>query len=265
MRLTVIGCTGSMSGPDAAASSYLVQAEGPGADGAERTWSVILDLGPGAMGQMLNHVDPRDIDAIAVSHLHADHMVDLIGMQVYRRWHPDGPLPPVDVVGTPGGMERTRAVGGDGEDEDYADVLTFRDLTPGTPFTVGPLTIDVFPAWHPVPAFGIRVTGPSDDDSARRVTLGYTGDTDTCEGIEQMADGLDLLLSEAAFQEDRDTVRGIHLTGRRAGALAAGGRVGRLVLTHIQPWTDKQRVADEAAEEFDGPIDLAVPGATWAI
>ncbi|MGC5628886.1 MBL fold metallo-hydrolase [Georgenia sp. Z1344] len=264
MRLTVVGCSGSMSGPDSAASAYLVEARGPGEDGAERTWSIVLDLGPGAMGALLNHVDPRELDAVVLSHLHADHMVDLIGMQVYRRWHPDGPLPPLDVHGPAGTLERTRAVGGDDEDEDYSDVLTFRTLSTGTPVAVGPMTVEVFDAWHPVPAFGIRVTGPS-EDGAGTVSLGYTGDTDSCPGQDAMAQGLDLLLSEAAFQEDRDEARGIHLTGRRAGELAVTGGVGRLVLTHVQPWTDKPTVLDEARSVYDGQVDLAAPGATWVL
>ena len=198
MRLTVIGCAGSMSGPDSAASSYLVQAEGPGPDGAARTWSVVLDLGPGAMGAMLRHVDPRHLDAVVLSHLHADHMVDLIGMQVYRRWHPDGMLPVLDVHGPPDALARTRGVGGDGADEDYGNVLAFHEISPAAPLHVGPMTIDVFEARHPVPAFGIRVTGPSADGGGT-VTLGYTGDTDSCAGQDAMAQGLDLLLAEAAF------------------------------------------------------------------
>ena len=92
MRLTIIGCSGSMSGPQSSASSYLVQADGVDTDGALRTYSIVLDLGPGSMGQLLRHLDPAQLDAIAISHCHADHMVDLVGMHVYRRWLPTGAL-----------------------------------------------------------------------------------------------------------------------------------------------------------------------------
>ena len=56
-------------------------------------------MGPGSMGQLLNHVDPAELDAIAISHCHADHMVDLVGMHVYRRWNPAGALRPVLTLG----------------------------------------------------------------------------------------------------------------------------------------------------------------------
>ena len=41
MRLTIIGCSGSMSGPQSSASSYLVQADGVDTDGALRTYSIV--------------------------------------------------------------------------------------------------------------------------------------------------------------------------------------------------------------------------------
>ncbi len=260
----MVGCSGSMSGPASVASCYLVQAEGPGVDGRPRTWSVVLDLGPGAMGALMNHVDPAALDLLALSHLHADHMVDLIGMQVYRRWRPGAALGPLPVLAPAGALARVRGVGGDDEDEDYAGEFAFAEHDPAAAVAVGPLRIDVFPMRHPVPAYGIRVTGPSEHGD-REVSLAYTGDTDSCDGVVDLARDVDLLLSEAAFQEGRDTVRGIHLTGRRAGEVAAAGRARRLVLTHLQPWTDPEVVRAEALGAFAGPVDVAAPGATWAL
>ncbi|UNX54129.1 MBL fold metallo-hydrolase [Georgenia sp. TF02-10] len=264
MRLTVVGCSGSMSGPASAASCYLVQADGVGEDGRRRTWSVVLDLGPGAMGALMNHLDPAALDLLVLSHLHADHMVDVIGMQVYRRWHPAGPLAPLPVLAPAGALERVRGVGGDGPAESYTGELTFAEHRPGTAVDVGPLRLESFPVHHPVPAYGIRVTGPSDRGPGT-VTLAYTGDTDACAGVTDLARGVDLLLSEAAFQEGRDTARGIHLTGRRAGELAAAAGVRRLVLTHLQPWTDPQTVRAEAQQAYPGPVDVAAAGATWTL
>ena len=129
------------------------------------------------------------------------------------------------------------------------------------PVRVGPMTLTAVPVEHPVPAYGIRVTGPSDDDPARTVTLAYTGDTDACAGLDALARGADLLVAEAAFLEGRDdAVRGIHLTGRRAGEAAADGGSASLLLTHVPAWNPAGVAALEAAEVYRGPIGTAVPG-----
>ena len=88
MRLTVLGCAGSFPSPDSAASGYLVQADD--ADG--RTWTVLLDLGNGALSPLQRFGDPTELDAIALSHLHADHVADLVVLNVLRRYRPSGPV-----------------------------------------------------------------------------------------------------------------------------------------------------------------------------
>ncbi|MDO4243382.1 MAG: MBL fold metallo-hydrolase [Actinomyces sp.] len=270
MKLTIIGCTGSMSGPRSSASSYLLQARGPGPQG-ERIFSVLLDLGPGSMGRLLRHVDPAAIDAVAISHCHADHMVDLVGMHVYRRWHPGGALGPVLTLGPSELLDRLRGVDGTGPQEDYSTEFAFVTAVPGQGVRVGPMMITPFAALHPVESYGYRIEGPSEHGPGT-VAMAFTGDTDLCGGIEALSDGVDLLLAEAAFLEGRDTFRGMHLTGRRAGELAAGtsgagGRrpARRLVLTHIQPWTDPADTLREAAAVYSGPLHAATSDATWEI
>lgn len=276
MKLTVIGCTGSMSGPTAAASSYLVQASELGQDGEELIYSVVLDLGAGSMGQLLRYLDPADLDALLISHCHADHMADMVGMHVYRRWHPAGALGPVLTVGPSELLRRLNGVDGADETETYASEFDFRTAVAGESFQVGPMTITPYTAMHPVEAYGYRIEGPSEqvgpEGERRTVSLAFTGDTDLCESICEMADGVDLLLSEAAFVEGRDTVRGMHLTGKRAGQLAAGTAgevprrpVGQLVLTHIQPWTEHRIPLRDAALAYEGPLEAATAGATWEI
>ena len=141
MRLTIIGCSGSMSGPQSSASSYLVQADGVDADGALRTYSIVLDLGPGSMGQLLRHLDPAELDAIAISHCHADHMVDLVGMHVYRRWLPTGALGPVACLGPSELLKRLQGVDGVPPSERYGTEFGFVTAVPGRSYSVGPMVI----------------------------------------------------------------------------------------------------------------------------
>jgi ribonuclease BN (tRNA processing enzyme) len=262
MRLVVLGCAGSFPGPDSAASGYLVQAED--ADG--RTWTVLLDLGNGALGPLQKYGDPTALDAIGLSHLHSDHIADMIVLNVLRRYRPEGPCDPVPVYGPVGTAERLATMAGKDPATDVGGQFDIRAWDPSAPVVVGPLTLTPVAVEHPLPAFGVRVTGPSDADPARTVTLAYTGDTDACAGLDTLATGVDLLLSEAAYIEERDdSWRGIHLTGRRAGEAAARGGSGRLVLTHIPAWNDPAVAVAEARSVYDGPVDVAVPGAVHVL
>lgn len=254
----MIGCAGSFPGPDSAASSYLVQAD----DAAGRTWSLLLDLGSGALGPLQRVCDPADLDAVGLSHLHPDHFADLCGLYVYLKYRPDGaPRPPLRVLGPFGTASRIGDAYGLEPGESLADHLAVHTWQPGRTVRVGPMSVTPVAVEHPVPAYGVRVQGPAEDDPARIVTLAYSGDTDACAGLDRLAAGADLLLAEAAFVEGRDDgVRGIHLTGRRAGQAAAAGGVGRLVLTHIPAWNEPEIAVAEAAAVYDGAIELARPG-----
>lgn len=258
MRLTVVGCAGSFPGPDSPASSYLVQAD----DDAGRTWNVLLDLGSGALGPLQRVCDPADLDLVGLSHLHPDHMADVCGLYVYLKYHPGSPARRrAEVHGPFGTASRIADAYGLEAGESMGEHLTVHTWQPGRAVRVGPMTLTPVAVEHPVPAYGVRVQGPAEADPTRTVTLAYTGDTDSCPGLDELARGADLLLAEAAFVEGRDdAARGIHLTGRRAAQAAADGQAARLVLTHLPAWNDPDVVLAEAREVYDGPVALASPG-----
>lgn len=276
MRLVTVGCSGSFAGPASPASSYLVQvpaAEAAAAGHEERDWSVVLDLGNGSLGALQRFVDPLDLDAVALSHLHPDHFVDVCGLYVYLRYHPargsarTGVPSRLPVLGPSDTVPRLDAAYGAEPGDGLAHELDVRTWEPGTAVAVGPLTLEPYRVFHPVEAYGVRVTGPSTLRPGERAVLAYTGDTDVCDGVVELARDADLLLSEAAFHEGRDDAveRGIHLTGRRAGQVATAAGARRLVLTHLPAWNDPDRSRAEAREVYAGPVDVATTGAEFLL
>lgn len=244
MKLTIVGATGSMSGPESAASSYLLQEESEG-----RIWSVLFDMGPGAFGQLWRYMDPKDLDAVFFSHGHADHMGDIISLYVHHRWNPEGKLPELPIYGPRGIRERTLQIDGWATAEEFAGIFDFRHVEPGTVVDIGPMHISAYPGNHTVESYGFRVETPSG-------SFAYTGDTDACQTMIDMANGVDLLLGECGFTA-ADEPRGIHLDGARLGQLASDSGVGKLVVTHIQPWTDPQTVVSEIRSQWVGPLEIA--------
>jgi ribonuclease BN (tRNA processing enzyme) len=255
VRLTIVGCSGSFPGPDSAASCYLVEAD----DDAGRTWRVLLDLGNGALGPLQRLVGLDTLDALLISHLHPDHFMDTCGLYVARRYHPAGPAPGALPVHGPStvGERLVQAYGADAA-EGLGETYTLQEWVDGRAVTIGPLTVTPRLVLHPVEAYGLRV-------EHRGRVLAYSGDTDACPALDELAKDADLLLAEASFQEDRDEIRGIHLTGRRAGEAATAAAARRLVLTHIPVWTDGDVVLGEARDAYDGPVELARPGAAYEV
>ncbi|GAB3843499.1 MBL fold metallo-hydrolase [Nesterenkonia populi] len=261
MELTIIGCSGSFPGPESPASCYLVSAEHAG-----RTWRLLLDLGNGALGALQRHIGLDEIDAVAFSHLHPDHFNDICGLHVVAKWHPVGFGPGrIPVYGPENTARRAAEVYGIDAEPGMAEEFDFRHWAEGRPHTVGPFTITPHGVWHPTPeAYALRIEAAGADGAVR--TLTYSGDTDACEGLTEAARDVDVFLCEAAFQDGRDEeLRGIHLTGARAGQTAADAGAEQLLLTHIPVWTDADTVAEAAAARHSGETLVVQPGATYTI
>jgi ribonuclease BN (tRNA processing enzyme) len=86
-----------------------------------------------------------------------------------------------------------------------------------------------------------------------------------CPELVELARGADLLLADSAWREQAGRADYLHMSGREAGAVAAAAGVGRLVLTHVLPWSDRDGVLADAVEEFSGPVVLAAPGAVYEV
>jgi ribonuclease BN (tRNA processing enzyme) len=110
-------------------------------------------------------------------------------------------------------------------------------------------TVETAPVAHNEESIAYRVTS-SDGYSAV-----YTGDTDHCETIIELAKDADLLICESALP-DKLRVKG-HLTPSLAGDLAARADVRKLVLTHFYPECEKEDIAAECRKTYSGPLVLA--------
>lgn len=246
MRLTVIGCAGSFPSTDSPASCYLVEHEGA---------ALVLDLGNGALGPLAGRVDVRALDAVVLSHLHADHCIDLTGLYVALKYHPDGPPGRVPVLGPSGTARRIADAYRAGPRDPVAGlgrVLDFREHAPG-PVRIGPFTIRVARVEHPVTAFAMRV------EAGGRV-LAYSGDTGPTPALVDLAKGADLALFEASFLDGGPNSPRLHLTARQAAEQAREAGAVRLLLTHLVAWNDPVRSLAEGRDWFDGEVALAAPG-----
>ncbi|MFD4292499.1 cyclic nucleotide-degrading phosphodiesterase [Rhodococcus sp. NPDC058505] len=252
MRITVLGCSGSVGGPDSPASGYLLT--------APDTPPAVLDFGPGVLGALQRYEDPGAV-SIFLTHLHADHCLDLPGLLVWRRYHPNPPSGRALIYGPADTHHRIGVASAEcaGDLDDISDTIDLRHLTDGGTVDYGTLTVQSRRMFHPPEAYGLRFTDPAGR------TLIYTGDTGMCEEVVELATGADVLLSEASWTHRADRPAGIHLSGTEAGRVAARAGVGELLLTHIPPWTSREDVIAEAKAEFAGPVHAVSAGDVFDI
>jgi ribonuclease BN (tRNA processing enzyme) len=246
MRLTILGCAGSFPGPEAACSAYLVEADG---------FRLLVDFGSGSLSALQRYASLTSVDAILLTHLHCDHILDACHYVVVRRYAPDGPYPPLPVYAPSGAPDRLAAAYSSDEGS-LEDVYTFYGLEPGT-FPIGPFSVTVDRVNHPVETYGVRL------EHGGRV-LTYSADTAACEALDRLAAGADLFLCEASYLDGMENPPDLHLTGSEAGEVATKAGVGRLLLTHLVPaWGSEALTYEAAAATYAGPVDIVRPGSRY--
>jgi ribonuclease BN (tRNA processing enzyme) len=265
VRITVLGKSPSWQDAGGACSGYLVQ---------EGETSVLVDCGNGVFGKLREYVDYVDVDAVVVSHLHADHFLDLVPYAYALTYAPRQQPVPVDRwPGTdtparprliaPKGAAHTlrRIVGTWGAEDLVDDAFAIQEFAPSDELEIGALRVRFHEVPHFLPTCAIEVRSAT--GKGGRFT--YGADCAPNEQLVAFAQGTELLMIEATLpRPEREGVRG-HLTPAEAGEHARRAGAQRLVITHISDELDEQWAQREAEGTFGGPVSVAREGAVYEL
>ncbi|MFI9511003.1 MBL fold metallo-hydrolase [Nocardia sp. NPDC052566] len=244
LAVTVLGSATPYPSADNACSGYLVSG------GGTRLW---MDAGTGSLAQLRRHIRLDEVDAIWISHLHADHSADLL-TAYYGLLYADIRLAaPIPLYGPAGTAERLAHFLTNGPTRSPIEsAFEVHELHDGHKAEVGALSLTTSEVAHGIPAFAVRV-----EIGGRALT--YSGDTAPCANLTELAAECDLLLCEA----DSATPSVDHHTPENAGDTATSARARRLVLTHAGPFLTPDDAIARAATRYTGPIAYAAPGSTF--
>lgn len=229
--------------PDASGAAYLIR-QGP--------TSLLLDLGQGSFPRLAGALEPSSLDAVAISHLHPDHFIDLVALRHYLHWQ-FRPARRVRVLAPAGLAPRLDAL----HDEPgfTAAALDVEDVIPGTR-TVGSLTLEARRVTHTADSHAYRVA--PGDGGGRGIV--YSGDCGRAEDLDALVQPGDTLLAEVSFGPGPVPPGAWHLDGPAVGALAARAGVARVLLTHLQMGFEEAATIASVQASFDGPVSFVTPG-----
>jgi ribonuclease BN (tRNA processing enzyme) len=263
VRITVLGKSPSWQDAGGACSGYLIQEDG---------FSLLLDCGNGVFSKLRCFCDYVDVGVVLISHLHADHFLDLIPFSYALTYAPR--QQPVPVARWPGTSNPARpellAPAGAGAmfrsivsqwgNEDLIDKAFYlREYDGPDEIGIGPFSMRFREVPHYTPTYAIDLVS----GSGSRLT--YSADCAPNDELVEFARGTDLLLIEGTLpRPERTGVRG-HLTPREAGEHGRAAGAPRLVITHYSDELDADWIRAEAAQGYGAPVELASEGATYEL
>jgi ribonuclease BN (tRNA processing enzyme) len=256
VRITVLGKSPAWQDADGACSGYLVEEDGAG---------LLLDCGSGVFSKLRRFRDYAAVDAVVISHLHADHILDLVpyasALTYAPRQQHDDPARPRLYVPEGGRDALRRLCGGGGMREEHIErAFDLTEYRPADVLDLGAMRVRFHRVPHFVPTCAVDVASAN---GGGRFT--YGADSGPNEDLIRFADRSDLLMIEATLPEpEQDGPRG-HLTPAEAGEHGSRAHVRRLVLTHISDELDEQWARSEAEKAFGGPVDVAHEGAVFTV
>lgn len=251
MRLTVLGSSPAWPDAGGACSGYLVEHEGS---------ALMLDCGPGAFSRLRLVRDYMQVEAVVISHLHADHFLDLAGYAYALTISPRAGSARPRLVAPPGARATLRSFAGTwGDQELIEEAFEIEEYEESSRVAVGAIALSFREVPHYVQTFAVALEA----GGARMV---FGADCGPNTALVDFARGADLLLAEATLSEPDASESPGHLSAREAGEHACAAGVRRLVLTH---YSDELSAIDTRAEGSAGfggaRIGLAEPGAVYVI
>jgi ribonuclease BN (tRNA processing enzyme) len=259
MELTILGRSPARPNPGEACAGYLVEGGGS---------RVLLDVGPGIVAQLLRRNTPDELDAVVVSHMHTDHCLDLVTLRYSYPWI-DVAKKRLLVIVPPGSTAQLAELAlGAGYANFFDKSFIFVEHDGKRPIEVGNLRLEPDETQHYVRTWGFRISARGTGEDPDRI-LAYSADAGPCPALPRIADEANLVLCEAGLrslnEDDPEPQSRGHLLPSEAARLAREAKAQRLLLTHV-PLPDGGKWAmEQAASEYEGPMEIAEPLKTYEV
>lgn len=231
MKLTILGNNGPYPSAGGACSGYLLT------EGDNR---ILLDCGNGTLSNLLRFTDFESLKAIILTHLHSDHMSDMMVLRyaIQVKSGRGAAIKPLDVYAPPEPQEEFARL-------DIKNTFNLKPVGEDLILNFGRLKVTFKEMKHPVKCFAVSV-----ENGEKRFV--FSGDTSWNKNIIDFSKDADLLLLDAGLLSKDKTGDNVpHLTAKECGMVAKEAGAKKLLLTHFWPEDDVACHLAEAKEGFD--------------
>ena len=235
MQIHVLGNRGAYPHGGGACSGYLVDLDG---------YKVLLDCGSGVTARV--HERFAQVDAVILTHLHGDHMSDVLVL-AYAVQNP--PLQ-LYAPGTPAPIAAVL--------QSDAQRYDFHEVHEDSVLELGGAKFSFCRTNHPVECYAVKI----EHDGKCFV---YSGDTNQSAQVEEFVQDADLLLCDACFSQADWSADKPHLSAALAGRMARERRCKQLVITHFMARSDVPLLQDEASRTFGSSVQSSYPAMTLTL
>lgn len=254
MKVTILGASPAIPNPGGACTGLLFESGSA---------SLLVDCGVGVVSRLQQHIEYHSLSAIVITHMHADHALDLVTMRYALKYGPwDGPPAVIPVHLPPQGTEALETIAGpfaEDETDFFQGEFAIHEYDPKVPLEIGPFRLTFQPTTHYVPTWAVRV-------EAEGRVVAFSADTGPATDLSPLAKGADLFICEAGVSSRQaEPHTWGHLAPDEAGAMARRAQARVLVLTHVWTGYNTTAMLEAAHRAFEGPTHLAREGEVYVL
>lgn len=234
MKVTIIGRWGAYPAKGEATSCYLIEVE---------QYKFVLDLGSGSLSQLSKLIDLSEIDAVFISHLHADHVADLMTLQYAAL-----------VDSQLGKRKKKLDIYLNDLEEcihfEHPESLNISRIHAGSEIKIESILFSFCETIHDIPTLAVKIQWENQ-------TIVYTSDTAYSEKVALFANAANLLIAECSFYASQQSVAINHSTSTDVAKIMNLANPKKTILTHLPHYGCHQQLVEEVMELTNYPVELA--------
>lgn len=236
MKVTILGNNGPFPSAGGACSGYLI---------TEGDKKLLIDCGNGVLSNLQKFLPIEELDAIILTHLHSDHMSDMMVLRyaVQIKMNRGLSNKSIDVYAPSEPQEEYGRI-------DIPGVFNLKPVTAELVLNFGDMKLEFKEMVHPVKSYAVSIIS-----NGKKFV--FSGDTSWNDFIIEFSKDADLVMLDAGLlSKDKKSDNVPHLTAKECGIVAQKANARKLLLTHFWPEDDVSNHIREAMENFSN-VEIA--------